>query len=96
MKSAFDKIAGGLRDAIAFAEGDTSRARVVQPIDAKEVRAITGKSQGAFAKAYHLPLGTLQDWEQKRRQPDAPARAYLAIIAAEPETVERIMAKVSA
>jgi putative transcriptional regulator len=33
MKSAFDKIAAGLGDAIAHANGETGRARVAAPID---------------------------------------------------------------
>ena len=37
MSKAFDKIAAGLADAIAFAEGDTSKGRVAagQPAPAK-------------------------------------------------------------
>jgi putative transcriptional regulator len=31
---------------------------------------------------YRIPLGTLRDWEQGRSYPDAPARAYLEVIAA--------------
>lgn len=92
-KAAFDKIAAGLGDAIAYAQGDESRGRRVDGIDFKAVRAATGKSQSAFAKAYHLPLGTIRDWEQNRRQPDAPARILLAMIAAEPDVVEKIIAR---
>lgn len=52
----------GIGDAIAYVEGDTTRARVIAPIDAKAVRAGTKKSQAEFAKTYHLPLGTVRDW----------------------------------
>ena len=38
-------------------------------------------SQQEFARAYHIPLDTLNDWEQGRRQPDGPAAAYLQVIA---------------
>jgi putative transcriptional regulator len=38
-------------------------------------------SQSEFAEAYHIPLATLQGWEQGRRVPDATAAAYLAVIA---------------
>ena len=34
--------------------------------------------------------GTLRDWEQGRSQPDQPARAYLAVIARDPEHVNRL------
>jgi len=35
----------------------------------------------------------LRDWEQGRRQPDAPARAWLTVIAADPQAVERMLAR---
>lgn len=75
MSRAFGKIMAGLEDAIAYVEGDTSRARVVAGPDVKAIRKASGKSQGQFAKTYHLPVGTIRDWEQRRRVPDAPARA---------------------
>ena len=49
-------------------------------------------SQEEFAGAFHIPLGTLRDWEQGRKEPDAAARAYLRVIAREPETVRRALA----
>lgn len=91
--SAFDKIKAGLDDAIAFAEGDAGRARAAAPLDVKAIRKKTHKSQEAFAATYRLPVGTLRDWEQNRRQPDAPARILLSMIAAEPEMVEKLIAK---
>ena len=35
--------------------------------------------------------GTLRDWEQRRSQPDQPARAYLAVIARDPEHVRKAL-----
>lgn len=91
-KTAFAKIAAGLDDAIAYADGDTARARVAAPLDVRAIRAATRKTQAEFANSYRLPIGTIRDWEQNRRQPDAPARVLLAMIHAEPETVERLIA----
>lgn len=91
MKSAFDKIAAGLGDAIAHAEGKANRARVAAPIDVAAIRKRTGKTQHQFARAYHLPIGTVRDWEQRRSQPDAPARVLLGLIGAEPETIEKLV-----
>jgi len=48
-------------------------------------------TQEEFAVRYHIPLGTLRDWEQGRAEPDRPARAYLKIIARDPEHVERLL-----
>ena len=49
-------------------------------------------SQEQFAEQFAIPIGTLRDWEQRRKEPDAAARAYLRVIAAEPEMVRRVMA----
>lgn len=94
MKSAFDKIAAGLDDAVAYASGDTSRGREAT-VDVKAVRARTKKTQPAFAEAYRFPIGTLRDWEQGRRAPDTGSATLLKMIAVDPEAVEKIIAKVS-
>lgn len=88
----FAGLKAGLEDAIAFARGDTTRGRVHLAVDIKAIRKAAGKTQGQFAAAYHLPLGTVRDWEQGRRVPDAPARALLALIAADPVFAERALA----
>jgi putative transcriptional regulator len=43
------------------------------------------------AVRYQIPLGTLRDWEQGRSEPDQPAKAYLTVIARDPEGVERAL-----
>jgi len=58
----------------------------------KVIRRALGLSQEEFAGRFHIPLGTLRDWEQGRCQPDQPARAYLAVIAHDPEGVKRALA----
>ena len=93
MGKAFDKIGAGLEDAIAFARGDVSRGRIAKPLDVRAIRSATKKTQKQFADAYQLPVGTVRDWEQNRRRPDAPARVLLSLIQAEPETVEHLVAK---
>lgn len=59
---------------------------------ARAVRRRLGLSQAEFAARFHVPVGTLRDWEQNRRQPDAPALAYLRVIAREPDMVARALA----
>ena len=44
-----------------------------------------------FAERYRIPLGTLRDWEQGRTEPDQPARAYLILIARDPDYVYRTL-----
>ena len=96
MGKAFDKIAAGFEDAIAFAQGDASRGRIAKPVNVKAIRERVRKTQAEFARAFHLPVGTVRDWEQNRRQPDAPARVLLHLIEVDPETVERLLAKAEA
>ena len=48
-------------------------------------------SQEDFAARYHIPVGTLRDWEQGRKEPDAAAKAFLRVIAREPETVRKAL-----
>ena len=58
---------------------------------ARTVRKRLGLSQAEFAARFHVPVGTLRDWEQNRRQPDAPALAYLRVIAREPDMVAKAL-----
>src|SRR5438105_7788766 len=55
----------------------------------KTLRRALGLTQREFAARYQIPLGTLRDWEQGRTEPDQPARAYLMVIARDPEAVRR-------
>jgi putative transcriptional regulator len=91
-KKAFDKIAAGLGDALAYVEGttDLSRYRIHVPadIDVKAIRTRLKMSQDRFASTFGFPLGTLRDWEQGRGRPDTAARAYLLVIARIPREVE--------
>ena len=49
------------------------------------VRRALRMTQEEFAAAYGIPIGTLRDWEQGRTEPDHANRAYLKVIAADPE-----------
>lgn len=53
----------------------------------KTLRWTLGLSQEEFASRFQIPLGTLRDWEQGRTEPDQAARAYLNVIAHNPENV---------
>lgn len=84
MTKAFDKIAAGLNDAIAYVEGDTDRAREAIGPDVKAIRAKTKLSQAKLAIMLRIPVATIRDWEQRRRVPDAPARTLLAMLNSDP------------
>jgi putative transcriptional regulator len=83
-KENFESLQRGLAEAQAYMRGEAAGCVVHQAVDIKAIRKALGHSQSKFAAIYHIPTGTLQDWEQGRRVPDAPARALLAIIAADP------------
>jgi len=94
-KRAFDKIAAGLKDAIAIARGEADRAsyRVHVPadVDVVRIRRKLKLSQSEFAARFGIAPGTLRDWEQKRKRPDGPARVLLMVIEREPAAVERVV-----
>ena len=50
-------------------------------------------SQQEFAERYCIPIGTLRDWEQGRKEPDTAAKAYLHVIASEPEMVRKALSQ---
>jgi putative transcriptional regulator len=53
-------------------------------------------SRAEFSTRYHVPIGTPRDWEQNRKRPDAPALAYLRVIAREPGMVARALQREAA
>jgi putative transcriptional regulator len=57
------------------------------------IRRALRLSQQEFAAHYGIPVGALRDWEQGRKEPDAAAKAYLHVIASEPEMVRRALAR---
>src|SRR6266849_3444597 len=70
-------------DARPMTPEQMAKARRVPRV--KTLRRTLGLTQEEFAARYHIPLGTLRDWEQGRTEPDQPARAYLKVIARDPE-----------
>jgi putative transcriptional regulator len=69
-----------------------ARAGQLRPVPrVKTLRRALPLTQEEFAARYHIPLGTLPDWEQGRSEPDQPAKAYLAVIARDPKGVERAL-----
>jgi putative transcriptional regulator len=58
----------------------------------KTLRRALGLTREESAARYHIPLGTLRDWEQGRTESDQPAQAYLRVIASNPEWVSRALA----
>lgn len=91
--SRFDAMSAQERHAAAISDQD---AQPLTPDDfnrmkktprAKIIRRALGLSQEEFATRFQIPIGTLRDWEQGRKDPDAAARAYLIVIGRNPSAV---------
>lgn len=78
-------------DALPMTQEQFSTARRVPRT--KTLRRALGLGQEEFAARYHIPIGTLRDWELGRCEPDQPTRAYLTVIAREPEAVQRALSQ---
>ncbi len=48
-------------------------------------------TQEEFAARFHLPLGTVRDWEQGAHRPDRAAEVLLTVIAKDPDAVARAL-----
>jgi putative transcriptional regulator len=86
---AIERAARGDRDAQPLSEADLKR--MLRTPQAKIIRRALDLTQEEFAARYHIPLGTLRDWEQGRAEPDQPTRAYLTVIARDPNHVNRTL-----
>jgi len=83
--------AAALRDPDAQPLTDENMARMKRVPRAKTLRRALGLTQEEFASRFHIPLGTLRDWEQGRAEPDQTARAYLKAIAGDAAAVQRAL-----
>ena len=86
---AIERAARADRDAQPLTANDLKRMK--RTPQAKIIRRALELTQEEFAARYHIPLGTLRDWEQGRAEPDQPTRAYLMLIARDPDHVNRTL-----
>jgi putative transcriptional regulator len=97
--SRFDAMSEAERNAAALADPDAQPltqqrlAHMKWTPQVKVIRRALGLSQEEFAVSFHIPLGTLRDWEQGRKEPDAAARAYLVVIARSPGVVSEALGR---
>jgi putative transcriptional regulator len=87
------KLIKGAREALAFVKGDRRGAivHVVHVPDIQAIRTDLGLTQTAFAKKFQIPVATIRDWEQGRRQPDQAARNFLRVVAKNPKAVMKAL-----
>jgi putative transcriptional regulator len=63
------------------------RARLI-----RKTRTALGLSQTDFANRFHVPVGTLRDWEQARATAPDFAIAYVRVIHLHPDLVAKAVA----
>jgi putative transcriptional regulator len=94
---AFDRMSEEKRHQAAASDPDAPPATEAQLARARRVpsvRALRQKlnlTQEQFAARFHLPLGTVRDWEQGAHQPDKAAQVLLTVIARDPDAVARAL-----
>jgi len=71
-------------------------ARAGQPdaTYARDIRARTRLTQAAFAARIGVPLETVRNWEQGKRQPRGPARALLKVIDQAPDAAFAALSRI--
>jgi putative transcriptional regulator len=70
-------------------DAEPTRGELV--LTAKTIREQLAMTQLQFARALHVPIGTVRNWEQGRVLPDPAARSLLNIIAREPKAALRAL-----
>lgn len=94
-KAVASRIRRGLEEALAYATGEADarkyRVHVPRRIDVRAIRAKLGMTQAEFAGQFGFSVNTLRHWEQGKRQPEGPARAYLVVIDRAPKTVQKAL-----
>jgi putative transcriptional regulator len=75
-------------DAPPATEGQLARARVPT---VGALRKRLNLTQEEFAARFHLPLGTVRDWEQGAHRPDKAAQVLLTVIARDSDAVARAL-----
>lgn len=92
-KKAFDKIADGLREALAVARGQAKPARLYVPpeIEVGKIREKQKLSQEDFARIFGFTIDQIRAWEQGRSRPLGGVRVYLMLIENNPKAVMKML-----
>lgn len=71
--------------------GQAARLIKVTPNEVLRARQQTGLSQAQFAEVLNISRRTLQEWEQRRRQPSGAAQTLIRIAHRHPEVVREAL-----
>lgn len=95
MSKVANSIRRGLEEAVAYARGEAReeayRVHVPKRIDVRAIRTKLGMTQEEFAGRFGFSVNTLRHWEQGKRQPEGPTRAYLMVIDRAPKAVRKAL-----
>jgi len=94
-KDLFDQLVESVTQMKAIEAGRRPPARVVRgedlvrtgTPDVAALRARFGLSQAKFAALLGISVATLQNWEQRRRRPEGPAKVLLRVAAVHPDAL---------
>ena len=81
-----------LDDVIAIKSGAPAKIWTPEQSLVISVRKQLKKSQSAFSRLLCIPVSTLRDWEQGRKQPDSAAVTLIKVAQKHPEALEDIAA----
>jgi putative transcriptional regulator len=81
--------------ALAYVEGTVEQSlyavHIPEQVDVRAIRVRLKMTQQQFAVRFGFSINTLRHWEQGRRVPEGPTRAYLLVIDREPEAVQKAL-----
>jgi putative transcriptional regulator len=94
-KELFEELVESVKQMKAIQGGRLKPGRVTrvedllrgEMVDVAALRARFKLSQAKFAELLGISVGTLQNWEQGRRQPEGPAKVLLRVAAMHPEAL---------
>ena len=81
-----------LDDVMAIKAGATTKIWTPEQLLVISVRKKSKKSQPAFSRLLGIPVSTLRDWEQGRKQPDSAAITLIKVAQKHPKVLEDIAA----
>ncbi len=89
MSKLFEEMAQGTAEARAYIEGERKGFKVTLPaeVDVKAIRKRLSMTQARFSDTFGFSLDAVKHWEGGRRTPESSARAFLTVIARNPNAV---------
>jgi putative transcriptional regulator len=89
MANMFNDMISGLDEVDAFLAGKTAGYKVNLPaeVDVKGIRKRLKMTQARFSSTFGFSLDAVKHWEGGRRTPESSARAFLTVIAKNPNAV---------